>query len=411
MTRALLLVLDSVGIGGAPDAEDFGDVGANTVGHIVQACRSGGADRQSLRKGPLQIPNLINMGLGSALELASGDAFGLGPCRNGAWGAAYESSSGKDTTSGHWELTGAPVTEPWTTFPDETPAFPDWLTDWLIAQGGLTGILGNCRASGTEITNDLGEAHLSSGEPIVYTSADSVVQIAAHEEAFGLDRLYALCEIARKLVDPINVGRVIARPFEGEPGDFRRTANRRDFSVPPKSETLLDRLQEAGRPVMTLGKIGDIFAHRATGDERKAAGNMALFDLMLKSLPDLADNGFLFANFVDFDSEFGHRRNVPGYANALEAFDARLPELFDGLMPGDLLIITADHGNDPTWPGTDHTREMVPVLCRMGPQDGVMPLGRLQFSDVGATVAQWLGLEGSGVGTSFLPAMASGGKP
>lgn len=402
MTRALLLVLDSVGIGGAPDEAAFGDVGANTVGHIVQACRDGRADRQSLRRGPLQIPNLVDMGLGSALQLACGDAFGLGPCTHGAWGAASELSSGKDTTSGHWELTCAPVTEPWTTFPDEMPTFPDWLTEGLITEGGLSGILANCRASGTEIMERLGAVHLSSGEPIVYTSADSVVQIAAHEQAFGLERLYSICEIARKLVDPINVGRVIARPFEGQPGSFRRTANRKDFSLPPKSETLLDRLEAADRPVMTLGKIGDIFAHRATGYERKAAGNMALFDLMLQSLPDLSENGFLFANFVDFDSEFGHRRNVPGYAAALEAFDVRLPELLDSLAPDDLLIITADHGNDPTWHGTDHTREMVPLLCRMGSQDGVKPLGRRGFSDVGATVGEWLGLEASRVGASFL---------
>lgn len=407
MTRALLLVLDSVGIGGAPDAAAFGDEGANTLGHIVEACESGLADRPSLRHGPLQIPNLVDMGIGSALQLVCGESFGLGPCRNGAWGAATESSSGKDTTSGHWELTGAPVMEPWTTFPDETPAFPDWLLEGLVAEAGLTGTLGNCRASGTEIIEWLGEKHLSCGQPIVYTSADSVVQIAAHEDTYGLDRLYSDCEIVRKLVDPINVGRVIARPFVGQPGRFRRTANRRDYSVPPKSETLLDRLEAAGHPIMTLGKIGDIFAHRATGDERKAAGNMALFDLMLDSLPDLPGNGFLFANFVDFDSEFGHRRNVAGYADALEAFDARLPELLERLAPDDLLIITADHGNDPTWAGTDHTREMVPVLCRTGRQTGVSLLGRRKFVDVGATLAQWLGLAGNGPGTSFLNRVSS----
>ena len=410
MPRALLLVLDSVGIGGAPDAAAFGDEGANTVGHIVRACRDGLADDPSLRRGQLRIPNLVDMGLGSALKLASGDSFGLGPCRNGAWGAAAESSSGKDTTSGHWELAGALVTEPWTTFPNETPVFPDWLLQGLINEAGLTGTLGNCHASGTEIIKWLGEEHLSSGEPIVYTSADSVVQIAAHEQAFGLDRLYAICKITRKLVDPINVGRVIARPFEGQPGSFRRTANRKDFSVPPKSETLLDRLEAAGRPVMTLGKIGDIFAHRATGDERKAAGNIALVDLMLQSVPDLPEDGFMFVNFVDFDSEFGHRRNVAGYADALEAFDVRIPELFDILAPDDLLVITADHGNDPTWKGTDHTREMVPVLCRTVPHTGVTPLGSRKFADVGATLAEWLGLAGNGVGTSFLKNMTSGGQ-
>lgn len=405
MKRAFLIVLDSVGIGGAPDAASFGDLGANTVGHVAQACRDGHANEASVQRGPLSVPNLVEMGLGSALELACGDTFGLGPNRHGIWGAAVETSLGKDTTSGHWEMTGATVTEPWTTFPDTVPAFPDWLTCGLIKNGGLTGILGDCRASGTEIIKDLGEEHLRSGKPIVYTSADSVVQIAAHEEVFGLDQLYSLCEIARKLVDPINVGRVIARPFIGQPGSFRRTANRKDYSVPPKSETLLDRLEAAHRPVMTLGKIGDIFAHRATGDERKAGGNMALFDLMIKSLPDLPDNGFMFVNFVDFDSEFGHRRNVPGYAKALETFDARLPELTDNLSADDLLIITADHGNDPTWDGTDHTREMVPVLCRLGPGKAEIQLGRLNFVDVGATVADWLGLPANGAGNSFLGRM------
>ncbi|MCP5085177.1 MAG: phosphopentomutase, partial [Alphaproteobacteria bacterium] len=319
------------------------------------------------------------------------------------WGVGYETSRGKDTPSGHWEIAGVPVEFDWTVFPETVPAFPAWLTDALIAEAALPGILGNCHASGTKVISDLGPQHVRTGMPICYTSADSVFQIAGHEESFGLEQLYRTCEIARGLLDPINLGRVIARPFLGDAQTgFKRTGNRRDLSVPPPAPTLLDHATKAGRHVITMGKIGDIFAHRGVGEVRKAHGNMPLMDKTLTAITDLREGGFLFANFVDFDSEFGHTRDVPGYANALEEFDARLPEVFDLLREGDLLILTADHGNDPTWHGTDHTREHVPILLRLEGYNNATPLGLCKFSDIGASVAAHLGLAFGPHGHSFL---------
>ncbi|UUP17722.1 Phosphopentomutase [Nitratireductor thuwali] len=289
-------------------------------------------------------------------------------------------------------------------FPANRPDLPPDLTRRIIEEAGLPGILGDCHASGTEIIARLGEEHIGTGKPICYTSADSVYQIAAHEEHFGLDRLYALCETARRLVDPYNIGRVIARPFIGETAaTFERTANRRDYAVPPPEPTLLDRVTAAGRRVITVGKIGDIFAHQGVGEVRKAAGNMALFDATLDAMDDAEDGDLVFANFVDFDSLYGHRRDVAGYAAALEAFDRRLPEALAKLKPGDLLILTADHGCDPTWQGTDHTRERVPILGT-GPGLGAGSIGvRGTFADIGETVAAHLGLAPGPHGTSFLP--------
>jgi len=404
MPRAAVLVLDSVGIGGAPDASRYGDEGADTVGHIAEWCARGDGDRPGLRSGPLRVPNLVSLGLGHACACATGRIPpGLeGEVKRACYGSAIETSRGKDTPSGHWELAGAPVTFEWGYFPNTKPCFPRDLVEALCAEAGLPGILGDCYASGTAIIDELGEEHLKTGKPICYTSVDSVFQIAAHEEAFGLERLYEVCKIARRLLDPLRIGRVIARPFVGTPETgFRRTPNRRDFAVPPPSPTILERAASAGRDVVSIGKIADIFAHSGTGRVLKGAGNMAMFDRTLEGFSSLADGGLLFANFVDFDTEFGHRRDVPGYAAALEAFDERLPELFNLMRPGDLLIITADHGCDPTWKGTDHTREQVPILA-LGLNREPGSIGRrATYADVGATVAKHLGLEPPIAGTSF----------
>src|SRR3954470_5261309 len=338
--RAVILVMDSVGIGGAPDAPSYGDEGADTLGHIAEACAVGDADN-SMRQGPLRIPNLADLGMGEACELATGRRP-RGLARHGGalpshFGCASELSKGKDTPSGHWEIAGLPVPFAWGYFPKTTPSFPPGLIQQLCAEAKLPGVLGDCHASGTEIIERLGPEHLRTGKPICYTSADSVFQIAAHEEAFGLDRLYDVCQVARRLVDPLNIGRVIARPFEGtSAGDFKRTAHRKDFSVPPPERTILDLAESAGRDIVTIGKIDDIFAHRGTGRNLRGDGNQALFDATYDGLASLAEGGMLFANFIDFDTLYGHRRDVAGYAAALEAFDARVSDLLNRLREDDL---------------------------------------------------------------------------
>ncbi|MFZ1772950.1 MAG: phosphopentomutase [Rhizobiaceae bacterium] len=406
MARAFVFVLDSFGIGGAPDASRFGDAGSDTFGHIRAECAKGGGDAAGLRKGPLNLPVMTSLGLSAASDLANGRPVSGKPA--GFFGAASEVSSGKDTPSGHWEMMGAPVLYDWGYFPDTKPTFPAALTEAIVREGGLPGILANCHASGTAVIEEFGEEHIRTGKPICYTSVDSVLQIAAHEEHFGLERLLSLCQIVRKLVDPLNIGRVIARPFTGETAaTFKRTANRKDFATPPHEPTLLDRLTAAGRMVYSVGKIGDIFAHRGIGNERKGPGNMAMFDKALSAMDEAGPGDFVFANFVDFDSEFGHRRDVPGYAAALEAFDRRLPEALARLRPGDLLLLTADHGNDPTWRGTDHTRERIPII---GTGPGLTPanLGvRPTFADIGATLGEHLGLETAPHGVSFLPLLTA----
>ncbi len=413
MPRALLIVLDSVGIGGAPDAAAYGDAGADTLGHIAEACAAGDGDRAGLRSGPLALPNLAAVGLGLACEASTGRMpDNLAPCEpaKAAWGFAIETSRGKDTPSGHWEIAGVPVDFVWGYFPNAEPAFPPDLTRALMAQAKLPGLLGNRHAAGTAIVDELGAEHVATDRPIAYTSVDSVFQIAAHEESFGLARLYDVCRIARKLCDPYRIGRVIARPFVGDAASgFRRTGNRKDFSVPPPRDTLLDLLTKAGRPVATIGKVGDIFGHRGTGRELKCHGNEACLNAALASFTGLAEGGLVFANLVDFDTEFGHRRDVAGYAGALEAFDARVPEIWAVLRPGDLAIITADHGNDPTWRGTDHTRENVPILA-FGPGQGAGPIGRRDtFADIGATIARHLGVERPGAGTPWAGAAPPSG--
>jgi phosphopentomutase len=406
MPRALLIVLDSVGIGGAEDADTYGDVGADTVGHIAEACAAGRGDREGLRRGPLHVPHMAALGLGLACEASTGRVPpNLAPsgALKGAWGYGVETSNGKDTPSGHWEIAGVPVNFDWGYFPSTIPSFPQALTDALITRAGLPGILGNKHASGTEIIDEFGAEHMRSGKPICYTSVDSVLQIAAHEEIFGLERLYELCRVGRELCDAYKIGRVIARPFLGSPEfGFKRTGNRKDFATPPPSDTILDILAQEDRTVVTVGKIGDIFAHRSTGREVKPNGNDACLSAAIEAMRDLPDGGFVFANLVDFDSEFGHRRDIPGYAAALEAFDRRVLEIEAALRDGDLVIITADHGNDPSWHGTDHTREHIPILC-FGPGTGSGSIGRrASFADIGATVLAHLDVRHSGKGRSWL---------
>lgn len=402
MPRAILLVLDSFGCGGAEDAASFGDAGADTFGHIFAACAEGRGDRAGSRAGPLRLPNLARLGLGR-LHAASVGGPDLLPTEriDGAHGFAVETSKGKDTPSGHWELMGVPVAFDWGYFPNTEPCFPKDLIDALVTEAKLPGVLGQVHASGTDILVRLGEEHMASGKPIVYTSTDSVFQIAAHEETFGLDRLMETCRIARRLVDPLGIGRVIARPFLGtSPATFKRTAHRRDLAVPPPEPTLLERAKTAGREVVAIGKISDIFAGIGPTEVVKAAGNDALMDATLAALDRAGDGALILTNFVDFDMEWGHRRDVPGYAAGLEAFDARLPELEARLKPGDLVVATADHGCDPTWRGTDHTREHVPVIA-FGPGVAPRDLGRVGFADVGASFAAHLGLDGGPHGQAF----------
>ncbi len=398
MARAFLIVMDSVGCGGAPDAAAFGDAGANTLGHIAQACAAGRAETG--RSGPLRMPNLDALGLGAAIRLASGlEAPGLGAAPQGRWGAATEISRGKDTPSGHWELAGVPVPWDWHYFPDSRPAFSDDLVRLVCQLAGTDGILGNCHASGVPIIAAHCEEHLRTGWPICYTSADSVFQIAAHEEAFGLDRLLKLCADLAPHLHAMKVGRVIARPFTGSCGEFRRTPNRRDFAIAPPAPTLLDWVAGAGRATHAIGKIGDIFSGQGIGKLWKGKGDLDLFEHLDRLGAEAEDGSFTFANFVEFDSLYGHPRDVAGYARALEWFDGRAGGFLARLRPGDLAIFTADHGNDPTWTGTDHTRERVPVICAGA---GAGAIGLCAFTDVAASVAAHLGIAGQGPGRSFL---------
>lgn len=403
--RAIIIVLDSFGIGETDDAALFGDQGANTFGHIAQQCALRKADVQGLRSGPLHIPNLMELGLGLAAEEAAGHDIMVDKATKiiGKYGFAAELSKGKDTPSGHWEMAGVPVLYDWGYFLSETSTFPDSLLNDLITECNLPGVLGNCHASGTVILDQLGEEHIKSGKPIIYASSDSVIQIAAHEEHFGLSRLYEVCDVARRLVDDYNIGRVIARPFVGEkPGEFIRTGNRRDISVPPPAPTLLDIYAESGGEVISIGKIADIFAHQGITQKFKAHGNEQIFKVLMEQVNGSDDNAILFANLVDFDMLYGHRRDVPGYAAALEDFDRKLPQLWAALRPDDVVVLTADHGCDPTWPGSNHTREFVPVIA-FGPKVTPGAIGKREtFADIGTSLAGHLGLDPMPVGKSFL---------
>ncbi len=399
MGRAIILVMDSFGIGATADAERFGDAGSNTLGSIARK-------RSASAAGPLALPNLTRLGLMHAARESAGE-FPAGAETDakviGAYGFASELSTGKDTPSGHWEIAGVPVLFDWGYFTGKTNTFPPELLEKLIDRADLPGVLGNCHSSGTTIIAELGEEHMASGKPIVYTSADSVFQIACHEESFGLQRLYDLCDIARELVDEYKIGRVIARPFIGtNSGDFVRTGNRRDLTDPPPSPTLLDKLVASGGEVISVGKIADIYAHRGITQKIKATGNAALFDATLEALSSAPDRSIVFTNFVDFDMLYGHRRDVDGYAEALEYFDSRLPELYELMNDDDVLIICADHGCDPTWPGTDHTREHIPVLV-YGAGIAAGSLGKREtFADIGQSLAGFFGLAPLEYGLSFL---------
>jgi len=401
MKRTVILLLDSFGIGAAadadkfigtnPDGSTFNDVGSNTLGHIAELCANGQANEG--REGPLHIPNMNKLGLGLACEKSSNDfPIGLDKAVEpiGAYGYAKEISTAKDTSSGHWEIAGVPVLFEWGYFTDKQNSFPQSLLDELVKRADLPGYLGNCHSSGTVILEELGEEHIKTGKPIFYTSADSVFQIACHEDTFGLERLYKLCELARELVDEYNIGRVIARPFSGtDSSNFARTGNRHDYSVVPPSPTLLDEMKKSGGQVVSIGKISDIYAEQGITKATKATGLEALFDASLDELKKAGDQTIIFTNFVNFDADFGHRRNVSGYAAGLEYFDKRLPEMLELLGDDDVLVLTADHGCDPTWSGTDHTREHIPVLF-YGKSITPGYIGaRDTFADIGQTIANY----------------------
>lgn len=389
MSRAFLFILDSFGIGNAPDAAAFGDEGSNTLLHICDHM-------------DLDVPHMASLGLGLAAASAGGRNPWPAINLNGRWGHGQEVSQGKDTITGHWEIAGVPVPFKWHYYPHAQPAFPAALIDAIISRCKLPGLLALNHASGTQVIEDFGEEHLRSGKPIIYTSADSVIQIAAHEEIFGLQRLYEVCKVARELTYDIKVGRVIARPFLGAVAkNFERTANRKDFAILPPSPTLLQVASESGREVISVGKIGDIYGHVGTGEEIKVSGNAAMMEKVLQTMPRLSDGGLLMTNFVDFDTLYGHRRDPVGYGKLLEAFDAELPKVLASLRPDDLLILTADHGNDPTWKGTNHTREQIPI---MGYSPSMTPGSwgqRESFSDIGQSIASWLNLPELKSGTAF----------
>jgi phosphopentomutase len=382
--RVIVIVLDSVGIGEAPDAAAFGDVGCNTLGNIGRVV------------GGLKLPHLEAMGLAN-IGLVQGLAPQIAP--TAAYGKMAEVSAGKDTTTGHWELMGIHLTQPFPLYPD---GFPPEVMDRYAAETGR-GWLGNHPASGTVIIDELGAEHMATGKTIVYTSGDSVFQIAAHEEVIPVDELYRICEIAREILrGEHEVSRIIARPFVGEPGNFTRTSNRRDFSVVPPEPTLLDILKDAGQMVYAVGKIEDIFTGQGITAAVHTDDNMDGVDQTLAAMRESTQSGLIFTNLVDFDAKFGHRNNPRGYADCLEEFDARVPELLAALRPDDVLVLTADHGNDPTTPGTDHTREYVPILISGAPIRAGVNIGvRPSFADLAATVAELLRVPAPPQGSSF----------
>jgi phosphopentomutase len=382
--RVVLVVLDGAGIGAMPDAPEWGDAGSDTFGHILES-------RQ------LHLPNLQRYGLGNIRPLS-----GLPPLAHpvGSYGRCALRSNGKDTTTGHWEMAGIILEQAFPTYPD---GFPQTVIDRFIKETHVPGILGNVPASGTEIIKVLGEEHVNTRKPIVYTSADSVFQIAAHEEVIPLERLYEICEDARRILDGEHkVGRVIARPFLGKPGAFYRTENRHDYAVPPPRENLLPALADEDFDVVCIGKIASIYDSLGVTKDLTAKNNAQSIDQTLAALDD-STRGLIFSNLVDFDMLYGHRRDTEGYAKALEHFDSRLPEIEAAMRDDDLMIITADHGNDPTFPGSDHTREYAPLLVYgKNARQGVNLGTRDSLADIGQTIADNFGLKLS-AGGSFLP--------
>ncbi len=384
--RVVLIVADSVGVGQMPDAAKFGDDGAATLQNV--AAHLGG----------LNLPNLASLGLGNIVPVKGVPAS---PAPRAFYGKSAELSDAKDTTTGHWEIAGLPLQKPWSYFPK---GFTGEIIDEFVRNAGLTGVLGNKASSGTVIIDELGPEHIRSGMPIVYTSADSVFQIAAHEEAFGLERLYEISAIAREILDRHQVARVIARPFVGSVDEgFKRTYNRHDYSMEPPGDTVLDILKAAGKSVVGVGKIGDIFAGKGLTKSVHTEGNVNGMEITANLL-DEHDEGLIFVNLVDFDMLYGHRNNPEGYGASLEEFDSKLALLLGKLGAGDLLIITADHGCDPTFTvHTDHTREYVPIIAYNPANTTGKSLGvRSTFADIGATVADALGVAPTAVGTSFL---------
>ncbi len=382
--RVIVIVLDSVGIGALPDADEYGDEGANTLGNLSRVING------------LKLPHLEKLGLG---KIESIEGLTTEITAMGAYGKMAEKSKGKDTTTGHWELAGIVTEEPFPTYPN---GFPDEIIDKFTDLIGC-GILGNKPASGTKIIGELGEVHLKTGKPIVYTSADSVFQIAAHEKVIPIERLYEICKIARSILTGKHaVGRVIARPFIGEPGNFNRTDRREDFSLLPPQPTMLDKVKKAGQSVQAVGKIIDIFAGQGVTESNHTVDNMESVDAMLAYM-ETEKPGLLFVNLVEFDMNYGHRRNPKGYAAELEAFDLRLPEILSNLQESDVLMITADHGCDPTFSGTDHTREYVPLLVYGEQIKKNYNLGiRESYSDMAVTITELLGVNSVENGKSFV---------
>jgi phosphopentomutase len=403
MPRVIVLVLDSFGVGASVDADQYGDQNADTLGHIAAYCAR--SKQQQGRGKVLALPHLRQLGLGYLATASSGRIHpGLEPCQSiiGSYGYAVERSVGKDTPSGHWEMMGLPVMAQWHVFPNKEQSIDTTLLAQICEQAKLPGLLGNCHASGTDIIAQHGDESVRSGKPIIYTSADSVIQLAAHDTHFGLERLYQLCLLVRKFADQLNIARVIARPFTGQPGHFTRTPKRRDYATPPHAPTLLNTLHDSQKPVIAVGKIRDIFAGSGITEYHQADDNMALFDTTLALLRQAPKTSLLFTNFVDFDSKYGHRRDLPGYAQALEHFDARLPELYAEMQADDLLILSADHGCDPSFPGSDHTREHIPIMA-YGQRFGANYLGRREsFADIGQTIADYLQTQPLNWGISFL---------
>ena len=393
--KGILIVLDAVGIGGAPDAKIFDDQGADTLGNILKACVKGEANLK--RFGELRIPHLAKLGIFASHALANNNYFenkNFFCSKEASFACATEVSKGKDTPTGHWELAGNPLQWNWTYFEKKSHSFPDNQISLIINQFALSGILGNCHSSGTEIIKKFGKEHIISQKPIFYTSRDSVVQIACHEKYFGLEKLYKLCQFSAEVFHPLKVGRVIARPFLGSAvKNFYRTNNRKDYTLPPPNKTLCDLVLENKRSCHAIGKISDIFAHRGISTSISGYSDDILFDEMIKVIKKAKDGDLIFANFVEFDSLYGHRRDVVGFASALENFDLKIGKLLSKINPNDFLIITADHGNDPTFSGTDHTRERVPVLM-VGNYAKKGNNGNINFSDVGTTMARFLQLNG-----------------